>query len=315
MHFLEGGYPVWAAKQNILRTCDFGSVLVLGDSRPEAAIVPSRLGLPAANIASGAATPIENYFFARRAVSCPSAPRYVIYSQSLSSFVSANQFLWKNAARYGFIAFRDLRDIARAAAEQHDPAFGGTDTHDGLSGIARDLVYSSGFPSIFTASLVKARGFGRYDANIALFEHTSVTRGAVTYTDTPIRTDVGIDAQVSSFVPSPVQAYYFDKALDLFAAAGVRVLYVAIPVSESTVRAMKPKVAADFSQFLAQHTKKFSNLVVANPTTAAWPDDLFVDGSHMNERGAAILSERLAPCLSQWEKSPDRPVPCDLAWR
>jgi hypothetical protein len=68
MHFLGGGYPIWVAKQAMLHDCRLGSILVLGDSRPEAAIVPADLPLPAANIAFSATTPIETYFFAREAL-------------------------------------------------------------------------------------------------------------------------------------------------------------------------------------------------------------------------------------------------------
>jgi hypothetical protein len=304
MRFLEGGYPIWVAKQAILRDCSFGSVLVMGDSRPESAINPMRLGLPAANIASGAVTPIEDYFFARRAVKCPKRPRFVVYSHSLLSFASTSEYLWKNAARYDFIAFRDLRDIARTAEELHDDSLPATNTHDGLAGIVRDVVYS--------ASLLKARGIGRYAANIALLRQTAAQQGGVTYPDRPGNTSVGADAQVTSFAALPIQAYYFDKTLELFAAAGVEVLVVPIPVSRSTMNAMPVGSATNFATFLAQHTGRFANVVASYPTITAWPDDLFVDGSHLNERGATIFSARLAACLSQ---SPGPPVPCDLAWK
>jgi hypothetical protein len=287
----------------------------MGDSRPESAVIPLRLGMPAANISSGAATPIENYFFTRQALKCPNPPHYVVYSQSLSSFLSISEHLWTNATRYGLISFRDLRDIAHAAADLHDDSLAQTNTRDGLSGIVRDAIYSIGFPSIFTASLLKARGFGRYTANIALLERTSSTRGAVIYADQPGNATVGTDATVLRFVTSPIQTYYFDKTLQLFAAAGVKVLYLPIPLSQTTMNAMAAATAADFDQFLERHTNRFSNVVVSHPAIIAWPDDLFVDGSHMNERGATIFSDRLASCLAQWQNTPDHPPKCGLAWK
>ena len=315
MWFLESGYPIWVAKQDILRTCAFGSVLVMGDSRPEAAIIPSRLPLSAANISSGAASPIENYFFARQALKCPTPPRYVVYSHSILSFDTTTEFLWTNATRYGFITFRDLRDIAGVADDLHDDSLSATNTHDGLSGILRDAVYSSGFPSIFVASLIRAHVFGRYATNMVFLDHTLATRGAVAYPDQPGRTAAGVDAGVKTFAPLPIQTYYFDKTLALFAAAGVKVLYVATPFSQTTMKAMAPAPISDFAYFLVQHTERFSNVVVNSPIVTVWPDDLFADGSHLDERGAILFSDRLASCLSQWQASPDHPVPCDFTWK
>ena len=315
MRFLEGGYPIRAAKQAILHGCGFGSVLIMGDSRPESAIIPLRLGLPAANISSGASTPIENFFAARQALKCPHPPRYVVYSQSLLSFTQASEFLWTNAARYGLISFGDLREIAKASVDVHDDTLAQTSTRDGLSGIVRDAVYSSGFPSIFTASLLKARGFGRYAANIALRNRTLITRGAVIYPDNPGNATVGVDAAVKRFVALPIQAYYFDKTMQLFAQAGVKVLYLPIPISLTTMETMGPAPGSDFDHFLERHTKQFPNVVVSYPTLTAWPDELFVDGSHMNERGATILSDRLAACLAQWQTARERPPRCDLSWK
>jgi hypothetical protein len=315
MRFLEGGYPIWAAKQAIIRSCDFGSVIVLGDSRPEAAIRPASLGPRAANLSAGAATPIENYYFARRIVNCPHPPQYVIYSHSISSFVHTNEFLWTNATRYGFITFQNLREIARTAADLHDPSFASTSTPDGLTGIIRDLVYSSGFPSIFTASLVTARGFQRYAPNMILFDHTKLTRGDVIYPEPPVQQIVGIDANLKTFAPLPIQSYYFDKTMDVLSATGSKVLFVPVPISVSTFHAMDNKLIVQFQTFLIRHTERFPNIDIARPVMTPWPDDLFVDGSHFNEQGASLFSERLASCLRNWKGAPDRPPSCDLSWK
>jgi hypothetical protein len=314
MAFLESGYPLWVAKQEMLRHCDFGSILVLGDSRAEAGIVPAVLPFPAANIAFGGTTPVETYFFAQTAMKCPK-PRLVVYSHSITSYMYPNLGLWKTAVRFGFIGFRQLREIADVAAREHDTWLAAVNTGDGLTGIVRDITYGIGFPSIFVPSLVEARGVGRYEANMALLERTAVTRGQVIYPQPQIQRLVGIDADQAAFVPSPLEAAYFDKTLELFAAAHVRVLLLTVPAGESTVRAIPPALMADYSGFLAAHIAPYRNVTLATPGLLGWPDDFYVDGSHMSEAGAKVFTARLGSCLKQWGEDLDRPAPCDLDWK
>lgn len=285
-----------------------------GDSRAEAAIVPADLPLPAANITFGGTSPVETYFFAREALKCPNPPKLVVYSHSMPSFLRPGEGLWKNATRYGYITFHDLRDIAGVAARDHDASLAAVNTHDGLTGIVRDMTYGIGFPSIFMASLVEARGVGRYGTNEVLLERTARTRGQVIYPPQANKRLVGIDADATKFLPSPLEADYLDKTLDLFAAAHVQVLFLTIPAGSSTVQAIPPATQAAFAHFLAEHIDRYPNVIPGPPGLLAWPDDFYVDGSHMNERGAKVFTARLASCLRQWNDSPDRPMQCDFAW-
>src|SRR5271167_2828086 len=73
--FLDPEYPYWLAKQELLRRCDLGTVLVVGDSRAAVDIVPARLGVTATNLAVGGGEAIEAYAALRRAMPCPDLPR------------------------------------------------------------------------------------------------------------------------------------------------------------------------------------------------------------------------------------------------
>jgi hypothetical protein len=312
MAFLEGGYPIWAAKQSILRECQFGDLLVLGDSRPESAIVPERLPITAANVTFGGTTPIETWFFAKTAMQCPKPPRIVIYSHSMEAFMRPNFLLWKNATRYGFLGFRDLREVAATAAALHDPSLAGVSTRDGLDGAFRDLVYSSGFPSIFMASLIEGRVFGRYAYNRALFARTAATKGQVTYTETAPGSHIGNDADIGAFAPSPLEAAYFAKTLAVFAAAHVTVLVLTVPVGNQTYAAINTRARIDFARFLESYSNRYPGVIAWTPDIAAWPDNLFVDGSHMDMQGAEIFTEDLSACLRRPGAVTKR---CDLTWK
>jgi hypothetical protein len=315
LRFLESGYPIWVAKQAILHDCRFGSVLILGDSRAESAIVPAELPESAANITFGGTTPVETYFFARAALKCPHPPELVVYAHSMPAYLHATPGLWKTAARYGYISFRDLRDVAETADRDRDASLASINTSDGLTGLIRDMTYGVGFPSIFMASLIEARGVGRYSYNKVLLERTSVTRGQVIYPQPADKALVGIDADVKDFVPSPLEADYFDKTLDLFASAHVPVLLLTIPVGQATQQAVAPQTKAAFAAFLAEHIDRQPDVIPGIAGLLGWPDDFYVDGSHMNEHGAKAFTERLASCLRQWDHHSAAPKPCDFNWK
>jgi len=315
MAFLESGYPIWVAKQAILSGCRFGDVLILGDSRPEAGIIPQQLPLSAANVTFGGTSPLETSFFAQRAMQCPKLPKLVIYSHSMAAFIQPGEGLWKNATRYGYLGFHQLRQAAAEADRLHDRALADVDTHDGLTGLVRDIVYAIHFPSVFMASLIEARGFSRYGHNKMLLLRTEATSGDVTYGDTDAGSHPGIDADIKSFAASPLEAARFAATMQLLRARGVPVLILPMPVSQSTYRAMPQAPRAAFEAFLADAENRYPSKLSAPPVIAAWPDAYFVDGSHLNEKGATIFTQRIAACLRDWQQAPDHIASCDLNWR
>src|SRR3954466_15713584 len=53
MAFMDPEYPSWRAKQLMLKQCDLGDGIILGDSRAAVDIAPKRLPMRATNLAVG----------------------------------------------------------------------------------------------------------------------------------------------------------------------------------------------------------------------------------------------------------------------
>lgn len=205
--------------------------------------------------------------------------------------------------------------MADVAVRTNDSTLSAVNTHDGLTGIVRDFIYSIGFPSVFVASLIEGRGIGRYTSNTEIFNRTTATRGQVTYSQPAANGLVGVDATVTDFVPSAMEIYYFNKTMDLFAAAHIRVMLLTVPVSETTIREIKPSNNAAFTALLGKRLSWDNNIAADLSRLVAWPDELYVDGSHLNDHGARIFSGRLAACLQGWDEGVGRSIPCDLTWK
>jgi hypothetical protein len=306
MAFLESGYAVWSAKQAMLRGCDLGTLAVFGDSHPEAAIMPERLSEKAANISFGAATPVEMALFVGRALRCPAPPKRVVLALDPMGFQNVSEFLWRNAARFGFVGFAELEAIRHTAARLDDPAFERADTGDGLRGMARDALYAAHFPPLYFSALVQGRVFGRYAVNREKFAAVSHARGFVGYGAQTVDNYVAELAALERFSPIALQDYFLRATLDALQAAGVAVELLSLPVTTATDRRMRPEIRAQFAAYLAGYAARYRGVRVLGPVLPVWPERLFSDRNHLNPEGAAAYTARLDACLRQ-------PDTCDLA--
>lgn len=302
MAFLESGYPIWVVKQTSIRQCDLGDVIIIGDSRPESAIAPVHLSISTSNISQGGTTPIETYYFSQRVMQCPHPPKLIIYSHGMPAYLTISDALWKTAARFGYISYGQLREIATTAEALRDSSIWSKDTGDGLRGMVRDAVYGSGFPSVFLGSLVQGQFFRRYAHNMDVFWQVTQTRGNMSVPAATHGSAIppGKDADVERFAALPIQRYYFERTMALFAAANVPVVFLATPITPSTDRALNPGVRQAFADFIAATIRNYPNTSVGGPLFPVWADDNFGDAQHLDTIGASRFTAILDRCLNAW---------------
>ena len=308
MGFLESGYGGWVARQSILRACDLGDVAVFGDSRAEASVIPAMLPVKAANISFGATSPMETYFFVREAMRCPRPPSRVLLVFGSVDFANVSDYLWRNAARYGYIGYRDLREISAVAASLGDKSVENMDTGDGLGGVARDALYALGFPSVYFNSLLHGEVFRRYAINRVHFDEVAAGRGFEAHA-TPAGSDmIGDDAKQDRFDVLPVQDAFFRRTLELLAAHGTRVEYLNVPITASTSSHIADRYLSGWRAYVASYEAQFPNFRQLGTLPTAWPDHWFNDRHHLGPAGAKAFSAKLAKCLMPEAAR----QPCDL---
>jgi hypothetical protein len=292
--FLDPEYPYWRAKEEMLRRCDLGRVLVLGDSRAAVDIMPARIAVPVANLAVGGGGGIEARAALARALACDAKPERVILSFDPVHFARADLF-WERSVRYGFVDLAELRALRQTGARLGDASFADPRVSDGLPGPVRDLLYAMRFPSFYGASLAKGGIVLRWASNRRALAAGLAARGQYFFGTDPGSGAVALDAGLTDFAVLPVLDAYFADILAMLAARHIPVDFVAMPVNEATANAISPRVMAGFSAYLA----RFADLHLAGPLLTAWPDRYFGDGySHLNPQGAALFSDWFAGCLA-----------------
>ena len=310
--YLDPEYPAWRAKLELLRRCELGDVLLLGDSRAAVDVMPALLPLRVTNLAVGGGETIEAYAALWRALSCPNPPQRVVISLDAAHFTLPD-LLWERSVRFGFLNADDLAVLREVARETGDNSFASPQVADGLPRFVRARLYTWRFPSLYFSSLLRGGGILRLWRNRMTFDAVLAARGQYFFGLDPGSSTVAVEGHMPSFTPRPVLDHYFDRLLGMLQARGIPVDFVAMPMNHSTGAAVRPAVRDGFAAYLAQYAARYPGFRVVGPAMPDWPDRYFGDAfSHLNPGGAALLSARFGRCL-QGRIAGDPDAGCSLA--
>ena len=297
MAFLDPEYPSWRAKQDMLATCDFGDILILGDSRAASGIMPTRFPRRAANLAVGGGEAIEALSILNRAAACPVAPKLAILSLDAEHFTHPDLF-WERTVRFGFVDGGDIALLRRVSHDLGDTSVYEIRHTDGLPSWLRDAMYRTRFPSLYFASLVKGGVFLRWPRNEASLRANLASRGQYFFGTANGSDEVAADGHLRTFRPLPVLAWYFDRVLEHLDARGIQSVFIAVPMNDATARSAAPGVAESFRSWLATFEVRYPRFRVVGQTMPNWPDKFFGDGfAHLNQEGARAFSDGLGLCV------------------
>lgn len=297
MAFMDPEYPSWRAKQILLRRCDLGDTVILGDSRAAADILPTLLPVPAVNLAVGGGEAIEALATARRMLACRNPPRRVILSLDPGHFTRPDLF-WERSVRFGLISAADLDDLRDATrrtgdtsvyAERHIPA---------LPDRLRAWMYRARFPSLYFASLAHGGVLLRWRHNQHRLAATLATRGQYFFGTAPGSDSIAVEGQLAAFHPLPVLDYSFSRLLALLDRRGIEVWFVAMPVNQATWDAVRPTMRAQFAAYLSAYAVRYRHFHIVSDIMPHGPNRYFGDQfCHLNPDGARRFTAWLAQRL------------------
>ena len=295
--FLDPEYAAWNAKQELVANCDLGNLMVIGDSRADAGIMPNGLAGHGINIAVGGAKPVELYFFLQHALACPNMPRKVILSIDAGHFNSLDTF-WDRSARFGTFTVPDLRLIEQVAQRTGDRSLFTEHRSDGFPWFLRDWLYAHSFPTLNFASMVRGGMFLRYSNNLAQKRLTLRDRGQHLFGDAPSDDTLAEEATLPRFTVLPLERWFFDRMIAQMQARGIVVDFVVAPINQSTAARMSPDLPKTFAAFLDATARRYPNFHVLIGPIPSLPDRFFGDVfAHLNQAGAKHFTATVARAL------------------
>ncbi|MFO1027097.1 MAG: hypothetical protein U1E70_18130 [Acetobacteraceae bacterium] len=297
MAYMDPEYPSWRAKQIMLARCDLGEVIILGDSRAAADIIPANLPMTATNLAVGGGTAIEAYVVLSRALSCPTPPRLVLLSLDPGHFVRPDLF-WERSVRFGLVDRHDIAALRAVSLRTGDLSVYRGRGMTMLPLQVRDLLEDLRFPPYYFAALARSLGILRWSRNERALAATLLSRGHYGFGADAGSDGVAMEGHLSTFRPLPVLDAYFHRLLALLDLYGIETRFLTMPVNEATWSRLDPSVMRAYKAYLAGYAARYALFRIDDNLPSHWPDRFFGDQfCHLNPEGAKLYSALLAQRL------------------
>jgi hypothetical protein len=329
---LPARYARNIAVQKMMHECAGNDVAIFGDSRARSGINPSRLTVPALNLAEGAYNPAVDFYRVRNMLQCEHRPRLVILSYSVLLFRLLAPFLMNDFFIDRLLSDQEIQEIVDLMNKTHDWRImaGHYDSVPPLLSLPvtiRTILYRTDFPLFYAPSMLTSLESGilpRWHANQQVYASTIRNRGQYPFDDSEKSDAVFQDVQISQYPRSAVMDTYFEKLLALLADARIPVLILTMPINQPTFDALGPDQREAHALYLHHFAALHPNVSVIDPVLAPWPSDMFADqGGHPNRRGQLEATRLLDRCinalLAQSPRSasphPGDPEKCSMAYR
>jgi len=271
-------------------------VLLFGDSLVKFGVMPrvikERAGKTAYNFALHTGQTPSSYFMLRRTLRAGAKPSAIVLDLTphmLSHAPEVNKHLWGE-----LLTPWECFDFATT---KRDPDFFAT------------TLISAYLPTYrerhdLRASLMAALAGGTASRReqVAMFvRNWKVNDGAQCMSDSPAPTlnfDDWTRTLYATWAPNPVNAAYLDRFLSLADSRAIPVYWLLPPIHpEVQARTDASGFDGHYSRFVREAQARFPRTIVVDARHSGFAPDLFMDGAHVNRRGALKLSAAVAEVL------------------
>ena len=295
--YLPGDYETWHIKQQMVADCRLADTVFMGDSRASAGFVP-RMIPGSVNVALGGSSPIEQYYMAERILACPKPPKRIVFSMSISNVALIFNF-WSRSGLFGFLSFSDYEQVRQRSRALHDNTIYGAPTVGDLDAVLTEWLYAHRFPTFSSAYLLQETLIGRLRENRRIAEETSASVGQHSYGAAAGSADPSpFDIEVTKFKALPILDDYLRRMLALFAAKGIPVIFLAVPMNEATYAALSPETKLGFRDYIASLARQMPDFTIVGDPLPHWDNKWFGDTAHLNQAGANLFSSHVAGVLA-----------------
>ncbi len=292
--FLAPEYGMWVAKKEMVASCQFGSTVILGDSRMVADVLPGPLG-NATNLALGGASPIEMYYMLLRASRCPNPPRRVVISFSPAQLMEAEYF-WPRTALFDFLDYDELDEVRAASRRLGDDLLYQSPNIGDFDAVVTNWLHAHHFPSYYMSSIINGRVVGRLGTYHEIHDSVEAMAGHHLYGHAAGAPVVAEEAEMRRFHAAPLLDDYFRRLLALAERNGMRVDYIAAPWNDTTFERLKPGFTDQLAAYLAGLSEAHPDFRLLAPVTHM-DDAYFGDPAHLNAKGAAAFTAQVVALL------------------
>ncbi len=290
-------YPVALAKNQLIAQCRPNQVVIFGDSRAVAGVLPTAMNMPVENLAFPGASPVETYFLVQRVLRCPEPPRLVVIAHSASMYPE-DKFFWSLFASSGLLSTADIHAVEANARALGDDELEHAERPSAVPLAFLPTLYAVRFPPLYFGVLTGGYVAARWRYNERALHEVIASSGRSPFGTADGSDAVSDEAQMADWHVSPLVNLYLSRTLALLAAHHVPVVILTMPINASTCEQMPPVVQPRFSAYLTKIAQANPNVELADSTIPCWPDQFYGDAWHFNLSGTLAYSRKLQSVLA-----------------
>ncbi len=297
MAYQGRAYPVALAKNQLIAQCRPNQVVIFGDSRAVAGVLPTAMKMPVENLAFPGASPVETYFLVQRVLRCPEPPRLVIIVHSASMYPE-DKYFWSLFASSGLLSTADIRAVEANARALGDDELQHAERPSAVPFALLPTLYAVHFPPLYFGALAGGYVAARWRYNERALHEAIASSGMSPFGTADGSDAVSDEAKMTDWHVSPLVNMYLSRTLTLLAAHHVPVVIMTMPINASTCEQLPPVVQPRFSAYLTKIAQANPNVELVDSTIPCWPDQFYGDAWHFNLSGTLAYSRKLQSVLA-----------------
>lgn len=289
-------YPLALAKNILMSQCRANQIVVFGDSRAVAGVLPTVMNLPVENLAFPGASPVETYFLVKRVLHCPEPPRLVVIAHSASMYPQ-DKFFWSLFASLDILSTADVRSVEAEARALGDNELEHAERPKAVPFKLLPILYEVHFPPLYFGVLADGYVAARWRYNNRALNEAIRTSGRSSFGTADGSDAISDEAKMADWRVSPLVNLYLDRTLAMLAAHHVPVMIMTMPINASTCEHLPAVVQPRFSAYLEKIARANPNVELVDSTIPCWPDKFYGDAWHFNMTGTLAYSQKLQGVL------------------
>ncbi len=288
--YMDAEYPSWvytkaivSKKQPVLTGAadEADMILILGDSRAMADLIPRELGGSAQNLALGGATTIEMYYVLSDYLSNHDAPSTAVILFAPFHYSYMDNF-WQRTVYFNYLSIPQMLEVfANAKTVSSETVLQEHYWIDSLS-------YRFRLPNKYLPALINSRLYGRFDENSASYQNLCAENGHGLFGTADGSSDLNYEVNYTEMKTSgdaALIALYFDKLLALCAEYNICAIVEQPPMNEASFEKLQESYLNEYSIYIEERQTKYPSFSI-NSTITCYENVFFGDASHLNEKGA-----------------------------
>ncbi len=269
------------------REAEGSGVLILGDSRAKADIIPGMLGKDYVNLGVGGATPIEMYYTLSEYIEKNGSPRevYIMFAPFHYSYMDNYR---TRTMYFKHLTFSQAMEVYSKGRSYGAKVFDDLDRFDIISMYA-------GLPDSYLPALINARIAGRYDKNRALYEKLKEERGHALYGLDNGNDDINYEANYEHMNMEGEHlliTFYFDRLLKLCSSNGIKTTLLQPPMNRASFDALHDDYVREYRSYIRGMARDNPGIVFEDEIPC-YDNSYFGDSSHLNEKGAVVYTREI----------------------